>query len=269
MEIVDILPYGPDGTVKQVGNTMAFFPGWSATFPGSLGLFVPWNKAGERVITLESPRGKPFRFLPESLNFSQWGPNEIYRKALYYLDMIYHKLDTHTEGVEDIGKIDLAGFSEAGPVVALAALMMAGGKHQDRLGRVVLVNTVGLDKIHMAKRIVGIGKSMLQAPPDDSENPLSAGYSAGAYIVRNPNRSFRELQDIQATDPFDIIKQLDEFGVEVTIIQAIDDKVLDSKQVIASAERLGVPVKTFTGGHLDLASAAPVVLEALREQKAA
>lgn len=230
----------------QKGVPVIFAPGWSnspRTVSSSLSILV---EEGRRVISLAHSRRNEIIEIEE-------GPEgvgkEELQKALALLGVLKGKA---------INEAILVGYSDGGIYGLIAALICP-----EKIKSIILVDPAGVTEeksvfrmlIKLAKE-AGVGfldairNSNLWRPLGRIIKDLLE------YVFKNPLMSYRELLEIYQANTLNMLIQLRNKGIRITVVFGEDDEVLSMKEAQKRLQ-IGKHIDEFIiapGGHAEIIS---------------
>lgn len=254
VKIVDLVPEKP---VSEIPIILA--PGWSETTTTYKHSLKHIYQEGYRVISFDHPR--------HGGTASQMqGMPEVEAKKVQNLQAVLkHK---------NITRADFIGHSEGALHVAVAAT-----ENPTIARNIALVSPVDLTGIdNVLREIARFGKLSViegsQVPRDifrnlkarfkheptprpNPDSPRPHDIEAAKYVAANPVRTLREANAIVKTDIYQSLGNLRKKGIGITIVQGVDDPLVEINKMFDTArERGSLPSTGFysvTHGHNTLA----------------
>lgn len=150
-----------------------------------------------------------------------------------YSKEVLHKANTLMAVLDEAGvdKTDVIAHSEG----ALSAVV-AGLMHPERFRNLVLVAPAGMIGEDSLLRLAsGFGPKMARSISRDMvENPKVASTivtAATPYILKNPLKSGREINSIAKTSISTVLRELNQAGIRVGLIQSNSDPIFPAKRI--------------------------------------
>lgn len=214
---IDIKPEGlPDG------SPLIFVPGWSITLDTEKQLLEDLHSAGKHTVSLEFPR-----FGGEVQKQANM-PREVVRQA----EMINELIKLRPED-----KVDVVAQSMG--VMDLITAVKLHPELLDRIGRVVFVSPAGITgNDNFFKLLSRFGPHLAQDvatalhSSNSRENIFRMMKESNIYITKNPLRAVvGEAVAIAGSDMYEGLKDFQNAGIKVGIIQAEHDKLTPAKKL--------------------------------------
>lgn len=221
---VEVIDINPDHQKTEV--PVIVIPGWSATPEVLKDNIVTFAEQGRRTISIDSPHGidaEKLKHLPEA---------ELRRVAALI----------ETLEKKDIDKVDAVAHSESGIALAISATL-----YPDKFRNIILVDPGGIIGKDRADKLAGrFSMDILKQIIDGMKNrkrmmPISRAFKEAAKsITSNPSQSFKEVLAISNTQIHNMLRDLKEKGIGISIIHGVDDKAfpMDRVQQIAESDQL-------------------------------
>ena len=205
IEIVDVIP-----EKEKTEVPVLFAPGWGTT-PKTLE-DVQLALAGKerRVISLSHPR------IGGEIKGKENYPPEELRKAASILNVINER------GGD---QFDIVGYSEGGINSILAAKMAP-----DKIRNIILLNPGGIvnkdNFLKLSGRFLGGVLNLVKEEMMEGKKVKNTLFTESLkYITKNPARALKEVGEMAETDIKDILRDLREKGIGISIIHGADDSV--------------------------------------------
>jgi hypothetical protein len=242
IETIEIIPEKEKDSVPVL-----FAPGWSVTVESSEDSLVELAKKGRRVISLSHPRVGGDKEAQKDIS------SEEMRKAISILTVINEK---------GLDKVDIFGYSEG----AINSSILASSLAPKKVGNMVLHNPAGMigkdSPIKISGRFLNnmteVIKDELKHGRDIKDKVIIESFK---YIVKNPLRSIKEINEISKSDIKGNFKSLNEKGINIAIVHNVDDIVFDKtvqEGLTSSDSSDGYPVQGYytissdsKSGHFD------------------
>lgn len=221
VEVVDIKP-----DVLKTETPVLVAPGWAATTDVFKENILRLAEHGRRTISVDSPHGI------EAESVENFSDIEL-RKVAAIMEFLDEK---------GIDQIDAVGHSEAGIYLTIAATL-----YPERFRNLVLVNPsgmIGKDKPEKlsARFSVDIIRQVVRSIKDKTMiKPIAkAALAAGKSVGSDPLSSFKEVLAMSGTQIQDLLRDLKEKGVGISIIHSVDDQAFPMGRVqdTATADQL-------------------------------
>lgn len=207
-EIVDIEPVFQKHTVP-----ILLAPGWGDTvqvYKESLKII---HDGKRRVLSVSHSRWR--KNVAEETGF----PVAEIRKAQSLIGVIDQK---------NLGKVDVIAHSEGAINTIIAATL-----YPDKFRNIVLVSPGGLigeDKLHKL-----VGRMMFVSSVHDTMQTMRSSHEKGPltnaakeiakYFAKNPKRAIEELNAIAKSDILEMVKNLHESGIGISVVAGVDDPI--------------------------------------------
>ncbi|MCK9351434.1 MAG: alpha/beta fold hydrolase [Candidatus Paceibacterota bacterium] len=243
-EDVDVYDVSPENTKTDIPTVFA--PGFSGTPMFHQQNIIELAKAGRRIISVDSPHGLKNHMVPEEKNGE-------------YSNVELAKLSAVIEALKElqIDKTDVVGHSEGGLYMALAAYLYperfrnmvlvcpAGMIGKDNLFELVKRNTEKLSAQRQSES-ARTDEDRLAEPLRDSRIPLNV-------LLSNIPRSLSSAKAISESDIIDMLKELKQKGINVSVVHGVDDKVFPMERVQRETDADTVTgFYSVQGGHNDI-----------------
>ena len=242
IETIEIIPEREKDSVPVL-----FAPGWSVTVESSEDSLIKLAKKGRRVISLSHPRIGGDKEAQKDIS------SEEMRKAISILTVINEK---------GLDKVDIFGYSEG----AINSSVLASNLAPEKIGNMVLHNPAGMigkdNPIKISGRFLNnmteVIKDELRHGREIKDKVLIESFK---YIVKNPLRSIKEINEIAKSDIKSNFKDLNEKGINIAIVHNVDDIVFDKtvqEGLTSKGSDDGYPVQGYysissesKAGHFD------------------
>lgn len=216
-KFVDIKP----ASLSDV-SPLLIIPGWSITIDTQKQLLEDLHNAGKRTLSLEFPRfgGKVLE--------QEDAPREVLRQAEIISELIKSCVEDKVDIVaQSMGAVDLIAAVKLYPELV------------DRIGNVVLVSPAGITGNDNFFKLVArfgphLGQNVVTALRSSSsrENILRMVKESSIYIAKNPLRAVvGEAIAIAGSDMYEGLRDFQDAGIKVGIIQAENDKLTPAKKL--------------------------------------
>ena len=221
---VELIDINPDEQKTKV--PVVVMPGWSATPEVFKDNIITFAEQGRRTISVDSPDGikaEKKDHLPEA---------EL-RKVAALIETLEEK---------NIDKVDAVAHSEAGIALAIAATL-----YPEKFRNLILVDPGGMMGQDRADKLAGrfsmdILKQTIDAMKDFKRlKPIGRSFKEGIKsFVSNPSQSIKEVMAISDTQIHEMLKDLKQKGIGISIIHGVDDKAfpMDRVQQMAKSDQL-------------------------------
>ncbi|MFH1192401.1 MAG: alpha/beta fold hydrolase [bacterium] len=207
--VVDIKPQTPKTDVP-----VFICPGWAENSSVFKKNILTMAELGRETFFIDSAHGINIKETKENTdNF----PEAELRKVEAFIKVLEEK---------NIDKIDAVAHSEGGIYLIIAAIL-----YPEKFRNLVLVDPAGIigkdSFIGLAKRF---SADLINETKRGIKEPNIIGpiikktYEAAKAIIANPKRSMDEVFAIAKTQTEDLLKELKEKGIGISIIHAVDDK---------------------------------------------
>lgn len=219
-EEVDVYDISPEKLKTEIPTVLA--PGFSATPMAHEQNIIELAKAGRRVISVNSTHGLTKHGIEKDL------VRDHAEVELAKLSAIMQTLDKL--GIE---QVDVVAHSEGGIYMALAALLYPG-----RIRNMVFVDPggiIGKDDIFrlgkgMARELKSQAASEARRTDEDRMKPGSP-LGLLSLLALNLKRTWGSIKAMTDTDIIDMLKDLKEQGIGISIIHGVDDNVFPMARV--------------------------------------
>lgn len=265
-EEVDVYDISPEERKTEVVTVLA--PGFSATPMAHEQNILGLARAGRRAISVDSPHGLAEHVVEKEL------AGDHAEVELAKLSAIIQTMDER--GIE---QADVVAHSEGGIYMTLAASLYPG-----RIRNMVLMDPAGMiGKDNVFRLVKGMAEDITrqtinEARRTDSDRQaekLRSPLIPLRVIASNLKRSWGSVEAIADSDIVDMMKDLKEQGVGVSVIHGVDDKVFPMERV---QKEVGADAITWfysvRGGHNEIfirpeqyTKAIDGALDALEEKK--
>lgn len=209
--VIEAVDVNPQLYQKKDETPIVLAPGWAATIEAYRIPLEEIYKLGRRVLTLSHSR-EGIDIDPQSGLFHSTDRKSASLQAL----IDYFKLD----------HIDLIGHSEGGLIATTIAL-----QKPSRIRNLVLIGSTGIlpndGFVKLVGRFVNEVWGAINGSGTDQEHlDASEGLKAlGRYVLDNPSWSFQEVWAIANERITDKIRQLQENGIGVSLINHVNDRL--------------------------------------------
>lgn len=140
-----------------------------------------------------------------------------------------------------IEKVDVIAHSEG----ALAAII-AADLEPEKFKNIVFFDPAGLigkdSTVKLATRFVYMllkdGARFAKGEGSRKEK-IKAALEAVKYFASNPKRSFQEASAMANSDIYDMLGNLRELGIKISVIHGVDDTVFPIKRILSTAQQKG------------------------------
>jgi pimeloyl-ACP methyl ester carboxylesterase len=215
IDLIDIIP-----EKKTQKLPILFAPGWSITINTIQDTLTYLVDCGYRVLSLNHKRvgGVKHR-------------SEEDRKATSILAILNRK---------EIEQVDAVGYSEGCTNVLLAAQMQP-----EKFRHIVLMTPSGLTS---PESVMRLSKGFLvdlwdiRNKKDKRTKRCRIVWETVKYILANPIRSYKEVNEVANTDLIKLLKELNKTHIKVSIIHNIEDKTFDFDAVQETLQKAGADI---------------------------
>lgn len=213
-EIVDIKPVFQKDTVPII-----LAPGWGETLQTHKKTLQIIHDGSRRVLSLKHPR------IAKNVTGEEPSyPMAEIRKMQALIGVISQK---------KLEKVDVIAHSEGAIYAIIAATL-----HPDKFRNIVLVSPGGLigeDKFHklVGRMLVSAFHDITQAMENSHEKGLltNAAIEMARYFAKNPTRAVEELYAIAQSDILEMVKNLHESGIGISVFAEVDDPIFPISRI--------------------------------------
>lgn len=233
-EVIDIEPLN-----SADGVPVLFAPGWGATLQTNKESLKIIHDANRRIVSVSHPRRE------ESVAKDSDFPVAETRRVQSILAVM---------GQKRLEKVDVIAHSQGAIDTIIAATL-----YPDKFRNIVLVSPGGLigeDKLHklVGKMLVSSVHDITQAMRNSHEiGPLTnAAKELAKYFAKNPKRAIEELNAIAKSDILEMVKNLHQYGIGISVITGVDDPSFPINRMIAILRNSENTIDGFysvKGGH--------------------
>ncbi len=228
MEVVDINPEQPKTETPTV-----FLGGYLTSTESNKGAILKLAGSQRRTLSINEPHGIEPENIHEATEIeNKMIPNIEFRKVAALLKMIDEK---------GLDQVDLVAHSEGAIYGAWAAIL-----RPERIRNIVLVDPAGMIGEDSASRIIKgtavdiaiqtsrIWKKIKENPEEGKEAKRRAdqvGKEALKSFAKDPKRSIEAIGAITDSQIEDLLLQIRELGIHISIIHGVDDKYFSMDRV--------------------------------------
>lgn len=243
-EDIDVYDISPEQRKTATATILA--PGFSATPMAHEQNILELAKSGRRVISVDSPHGLSTHTVEHDLS------NNFPEVELAKLSAVIQALNKR-----DIEQADVVAHSEGAIYMALAVLL-----YPHRFRNIVFINPGGMiGKDNVFRLGKGMVTELLRQAKNESKRTDSDRYAQKLQnplipikvLVSNLKRTWASVQAITDSDIVEIMKELKEQGIGISVIHGVDDSVFPMERV---QNEIGADALTgfysVRGGHNEI-----------------
>jgi len=228
MEVVDLQPEKPKTETPAV-----FLGGYLTTTESNKGTILKLARSERRTLSINEPHGIESRNIHESGQIeNRMIPEQEFKRIASVLKMLDEK---------ELEQVDLVAHSEGALVAAWAAIL-----RPERIRNIVLVDPAGMIGEDSKSRIIKgavldialqtsrIWKKIKEDPKEGKEAKRRAdlgGKEALKSFAKDPKRSIESIGVITESQIHELLQQIRELGIHISVIHGVDDKFFPMEKV--------------------------------------